>query len=66
MTTDILNAMELRIPDALTLKLFEDLAGPIYRDIQHNVEESNKLAAVRDALLPKLMSGELDVSGIEL
>jgi type I restriction enzyme S subunit len=66
MTTDILNAMELRIPDAQTLKRFEDMAGPIYRDIQHNVEESNKLAAVRDALLPRLMSGDIDVSSLAL
>ena len=66
MTTNILNAMELRIPDAQTLKRFEDMAGPIYRDIQHNIEESNKLAAVRDALLPRLMSGDIDVSSLAL
>lgn len=66
MTTDILNAMELYIPDAETRKRFEIIVGPMYRDIQHNTEESKKLVAVRDSLLPQLMSGELDVSGIEL
>ena len=66
MTTDILNAMELYIPDAETLKRFESIVGPMYRAMQHNTEESKKLAAVRDSLLPRLMSGELDVSGLDL
>ena len=66
MTTDILNAMELCIPDPETLKCFESIVGPMYRAMQHNTEESKKLAAVRDSLLPRLMSGELDVSGLDL
>ena len=66
MTTDILNAMVLRIPDAETLKLFESIVGPMYKLMQHNTEESNKLAIVRDSLLPKLMSGEIDVSEIKI
>lgn len=65
MTTDILNAMELSIPDAETLKRFESIVGPMYRAMQHNSEESKKLAAVRDSLLPRLMSGELDVSALD-
>ncbi len=66
MTTDILNAMELRIPDAATLKRFESIVGPMYRAMQHNTEESKKLATVRDTLLPRLMSGELDVSELDI
>ena len=66
MTTDILNAMELRIPDAETLKRFESIVGPMYRAMQHNSEESKKLATVRDTLLPRLMSGELDVSELDI
>lgn len=66
MTTDILNAMELCIPDAETLKHFENIVGPMYRAMQYNTEESKKLAAVRDTLLPRLMSGELDVSEIDI
>ena len=66
MTTDILNAMELSIPDAETLKRFESIVGPMYRAMQHNSEESKKLAVVRDSLLPRLMSGELDVSELDL
>jgi len=66
MTTDILNTMELYIPDAETLSRFESLVAPMYETMQHNTAESKKLAALRDALLPRLMSGELDVSEVGL
>lgn len=66
MTTDILNAMELYLPDADTLKRFESIVAPMYSVMQFNKKESKKLAAIRDTLLPKLMSGEIDVSALEL
>lgn len=66
MTTDILNAMEVCIPDASTLQRFENNVAPMYKAIRHNNEEAKKLEALRDALLPQLISGELDVSDISL
>ncbi len=66
MTTDILNAMEVYIPDAETLLQFENLVAPMYKTMQHNTVESKKLAALRETLLPRLMSGKLDVSDIDL
>lgn len=66
MTTNILNAMQLYIPDPTTLANFEDLVKPMYQTIQENNKQSSSLASLRDALLPKLMSGELDVSDIDL
>lgn len=66
MTTDILNAMEVAIPSAATLEKFETLVSPMYRTMQENDKQSAKLAELRDTLLPKLMSGELDVSDIDL
>ncbi len=66
MTTDILNAMELRIPDTDTLSKFESIVAPMYQYIQLNTQESGKLAELRDSLLPRLMSGELDVSKLDL
>lgn len=65
MTTNILNAMQLHIPDDKTLKQFEDVVSPMYKAIQENNQQSAILASLRDILLPKLMSGELDVSDIE-
>ena len=39
---------------------------PIIKAIKGNEAQNEALAALRDNLLPKLMSGELDVSAIEL
>ena len=64
MTTDILNAMELSIPDMDTLRRFEDIVAPMYKTMEHSRKESKKLAALLDTLLPRLMSGEVDVSNI--
>lgn len=66
MTTDILNAMELPIPDSDTFYKFENIVAPLYHAMQQNTQESSKLAELRDSLLPRLMSGELDVSNIDL
>ena len=66
MTTDILNAMELLIPDKEILARFENTVAPMYRAVQKNTLVSNKLAELRDSLLPRLMSGELDVSKLDL
>ena len=66
MTTDILNAMELPIPDADSLSRFESIVAPMFLTMQQNTQESRKLAETRDALLPRLVSGELDVSSITI
>lgn len=66
MTTDILNIMEVIIPPASVLEAFEELVAPMYKVMQENEVQSTKLANLRDTLLPKLMSGELDVSDIDL
>lgn len=65
MTTDILNAIEVAIPSAQDLEKFETLVSPLYRAVQKNNIQSAKLAELRDTLLPKLMSGELDVANIQ-
>ncbi|MGN8659826.1 hypothetical protein [Catenibacterium mitsuokai] len=45
---------------------YTSIVTPIFEMISHNKDENTQLAIIRDALLPKLMSGELDVSDIEL
>lgn len=59
MTTDILNAMKILIPNDDVLSEFENFATPIYRKITDNTKENKELASIRDSLLPRLMSGEL-------
>lgn len=54
------------VPDEDTLAKFEQFAGSLMAKWEANNNENVKLASLRDILLPKLMSGELDVSGIDL
>ena len=54
------------IPDTETLACFDDFCAPIFAQQRILEEQNQSLAALRDSLLPKLMSGELDVSGIQL
>lgn len=54
------------VPDEDTLAKFEEFAGSLMAKWEANSNENVKLASLRDTLLPKLMSGELDVSNIDL
>lgn len=57
---------QLYLPDDLSaLKPLDELVTALYQQISANIEEITKLEALRDTLLPKLMSGELDVSDID-
>ncbi len=66
MTTKILNALPVPIPPKESLHAFDDQLQPYYSAICANAIENELLAALRDALLPKLMSGEIDVSKVDL
>lgn len=57
---DILD-IEIVVPDDETLNLYEKVVGNYYQYFNNNIEESTTLAAVRDALLPKLMNGEIEL-----
>lgn len=59
-------ALELHLPDNGTLDRFNTLIAPMAAAIVSKQNENNKLATLRDALLPKLMSGEIDVSTVQL
>jgi len=47
------------------VKKFNKIALPMLRQIQNSYFENQKLKTIRDSLLPRLMSGELDVSNID-
>lgn len=53
------------IPSKEALSAFDDLIQPIFAQIRNLRDENAHLADLRDTLLPKLMSGEIDVSDIE-
>ena len=62
----IIKGMPFVVPTDDELIDFHSVVAPMFAKIKANQTESEKLTAVRDTLLPKLMSGELDVSGIDL
>jgi len=60
---EFLTEMETLIPSKSTITEFTEHAKPLYERTQKNIEQSRTLATTRDALLPKLMSGEIRVRG---
>ena len=62
----IIKGMPFVVPTDDELIDFHSVAAPMFAKIKANQTESKNLTAVRDILLPKLMSGELDVSNIDL
>ena len=61
-----MNKVTILIPDQETLSNFETLVGQLMEQYEANLLENGKLAELRDTLLPRLMSGELDVSNIDI
>lgn len=60
------DAFKFNMPVSDILDKFDKITNPIYDKIVSNSLENTRLAAIRDALLPKLMSGEIDVSSVSL
>lgn len=61
-----LNEMPILIPSDEKIDEFEGIVAPMDTAIRNNYDEICRLEQIRDSLLPKLMSGELDVSDIDL
>lgn len=62
--TDILRNYQTVLPSESVLKNFDSIVKPIFSNIQNNTLENTNLTQLRDTLLPKLMSGEIDVDKI--
>jgi len=66
LTTKMLSKLKIpKAEDSLILK-FSEFAWSIIPQIENNLIENKRLTDLRDSLLPKLMSGEIDVSDIQL
>ena len=61
----LLEPLTVSIPDDKSLTMFNATGTSILNAVHNNCIENTKLIRLRDALLPRLMSGELDVSAIE-
>ena len=57
---------EILVPSQQIVTLFTNTVDPLFEKIWANQNENEKLSSLRDTLLPKLMSGELDVSAIDI
>ena len=64
--TDILKNYPTNLPTDEVLNEFDEIIKPIFSMILSKTRESKRLTEIRDTLLPRLMSGELDVSDIDL
>lgn len=63
---DRVKMLKLLIPDDSSLSRFNSIIAPMTSTIISNQEENQKLANLRDTLLPKLMSGVIDVANVQL
>jgi type I restriction enzyme S subunit len=61
-----LNKVPVTIPSAGTLSDFDETIQPFFSKIRNLRAENDRLATIRDTLLPQLMSGKLDVSKIDI
>ena len=58
--------MPFVVPTDEEISTFHDFAAPIFNKIKACQHENARLVELRDSLLPKLMSGEIDVSEVEV
>ena len=64
--TDILKNYPVRLPSDLVLKDFDAVVKPLFRMILHCTRENQHLCEVRDTLIPKFLSGVVDVSEVSV
>ena len=64
MTTEILNNIQIVMPVSDVLAEFNRLVSAYYAQIKHYDQETRRLAQLRDAILPRLMSGELKIDEV--
>ena len=60
------DAFEITLPDADILDKFDEITEPMIYQIVSNRMENKRLAALRNTLLPQLMSGALDLSNVDI
>ena len=61
-----IQALPVPLLNSKELTSLNEILAPIFAKISNNVIENRKLIGLREAILPKLLSGELDVSAIEI
>lgn len=63
---DALNNLSIKIPEETIIDNIDEILSPLDLKIKNNFMENLALKNIRDSILPKLMSGEIDVSNLEI
>jgi len=66
LTVPNFKSTELSIPNITVINKFTSIVNPMFEKIKDNKIENQRLASLRDTLLPKLMNGEIDVSEVKI
>ena len=61
-----IQAIPIPLLEATEMQKLSEILSIIFNQISANVIEAKRLSEIRDTLLPKLMSGEIDVSSVQL
>jgi type I restriction enzyme S subunit len=64
-TRDTLHGVNICCPDPVIIDAFEELSSPLLEKVKLHVDESSTICSIRDALLSKLVSGELRIPDAE-
>ena len=59
-------SLPIILPSDEMLNNFSQIVTPMFKIIENNYRENTRLIQLRDTLLPKLMSGEIDVSNVDI
>lgn len=65
LTTKLLAGLQLILPNKVIIEAFDETAVPVLNKIAHSLKESKALSDLRDALLPKLITGQLRIKDAE-
>ncbi len=66
LNTNNFSNIEIVIPNVYLLQKYHEIVQPLFYKILNNLLENQHLSQIRDSLLPKLMSGEIDVSEVKI
>ena len=66
LTTKMISAFQIPLANECDLEAFSDFAWSVIPQIENNLLENKRLSVMRNSLLPKLMSGEIDVEDVKI
>ena len=64
--TGEINSICIKVPSITIMEKISNILDPMFSQMENNILENESLTLLRNALLPKLMSGEIDVSKLEI